>query len=129
MATYNYNVSARYTLVGRIMKSTSVVAYVINDRVNGQIYPLGKGVVEQLALNKQIYNSYAQVYGGVVIMKGIGCKISELPKCNEKCEPLEKVSNKNTDHISKIKAADGCNRKHPHIQPWFLFFIYFIHTD
>lgn len=103
MATYNYNVSARYTLIGRIMKSTSVVAYVINDRVNGQIYPLDKGIVEQLALNKQIYNSYAQVYNRVVIMKGIGCKISELPKCNEKCEPLERVNSKNTDHNYEYK--------------------------
>lgn len=98
MATYNYNVSARYTLIGRIMKSTSVIAYVIQDRVNGQVYPLEKGVVEQLALNKQIYNSYAQVYNGVVNMKGIGCKISELPKCGNKCKPLEKANTKNTVH-------------------------------
>lgn len=103
MTTYNFNVSARYKLIGRIMQSTSVIAYVIHDRVNEKIYPLDKGVVEQLALGKQIYNSYAQVYNGTVYMKGIGCKISELPKYNNKCQLIEKDNSKKVAHEYEYK--------------------------
>lgn len=103
MTTYNYNVSARYKLIGRIMHSTSVIAYVIKDRANNQVYPLDKGVVEQLALNKQVYNSYAQVYNGVVNMKGIGCKISELPKYNSNCQLIDKSKTKSPAHTYEYK--------------------------
>ena len=113
MATYNYNMSARYRLVGRIMESTSVKAYVIHDRVSDKVYPLEKGVVEQLALNKQIYNCYAQVYNGVVNMKGIGCKLSELPKYGCKQDQLHKSSSKNAthDYIYKITGKIISGRK------------------
>jgi len=95
------------------MESTTVKAYVIYDRVSDKVYPLGKGEVEQLALNKQIYNCYAQVYNGVVNMKGIGCKLSELPKYGNKSDSLGKSASKNTtrDYIYKITGKIISGRK------------------
>lgn len=75
-----YNVSAVYEVVGRILDGTYVTAYMIRDRRNNETNILSKQVVEQLALNKQIYNCSAQIYKNIVNMKGINCKLSALPK-------------------------------------------------
>lgn len=77
-----YNIGARYAIAGRILKGTTVIAYVMHDKILGQYSPLEKSLVEQLALNKQIYNCSAQIYGDIVNLKGINCKLSQLPKYN-----------------------------------------------
>lgn len=80
MANY-YNIGARYEIIGRITERTSVIAYMIKDNHSGgKIYPMEKSVVEQLALNKQIYNCSGQIYGNIVNLKGINCKLNQLPR-------------------------------------------------
>lgn len=78
-----YNIGARYEIVGRISKGTTVIAYMLKDRTSNSTLSMEKGMVEQLALNKQIYNCTAQVYGNLVNLKGINCKLSKLPKYKE----------------------------------------------
>lgn len=78
-----YNVGAKYEIVGRIQHGTSVMAYMIKDRVENSTSIIEKGIVEQLALNKQIYNCNAQLYGNIVNMKGVNCKLNQLPKYTE----------------------------------------------
>lgn len=87
-----YHVSARYVLVGRITEGTYVKGYVVFDRYSKTKSTMEKGVVEQLALNKQVYNSTAQVYGNIVNMKGINCKLSELPRFDEHGNKVTKTS-------------------------------------
>jgi hypothetical protein len=83
-----YNVGARYEIVGRVLQGTTVIAYVLRDKVTGNLGTMEKAVVEQLALNKQIYNCSAQVYSGIVNLKGINCKLSKLPKYDINCNPI-----------------------------------------
>lgn len=78
----NYNVCAKYEIIGRIKSGATVVAYMINDRTTNKQCKFERPVVEQLALNKQIYNCTAQVYANAVIMKGINCQLNKLPNYN-----------------------------------------------
>ena len=78
-----YNVGAKYEIIGRIQHGTSVMANMIIDRVESSTSIIEKGIVEQLALNKQIYNCNAQLYGNIVNMKGVNCKLNQLPKYTE----------------------------------------------
>ena len=84
-----YNVGARYEIIGRITNGTTVTAYVLKDKTNGSIGAMNKGMIEQLALNKQIYNCSAQIYGNIVNMKGIGCKLSQLHRYDENCKIVD----------------------------------------
>lgn len=79
----SYNIGARYDIIGRVPNGTSIIGYVLRDKVTSEIGILSKDVVEQLALNKQIYNCTAQVYSGIVNLKGINCKLSQLPKYDQ----------------------------------------------
>lgn len=80
MANY-YNIGARYEIIGRVTERTSVIAYIIKDNHSGgNIYPMEKSMVEQLALNKQIYNCTGQIYGNIINLKGINCKLNQLPR-------------------------------------------------
>lgn len=76
----NCNILAQYEIIGRVPNGTSIVGYVIKNRTNGEIQILQKGIVEQLALCKNIYNANAQIYNNVVNLKGINCKLSQLPR-------------------------------------------------
>lgn len=75
-----YNVGAIYEIIGRVVNKTSVTAYILKDRRNNQTQAIEKSIVEQLALNKQIYNCTGQIYNNIVNLKGINCKLSKLPK-------------------------------------------------
>ena len=76
----DYNFGAKYSIIGRILNRTTVEYYVLQDRSNNSTLKMKKGVVEQLALSKQIYNCNAQVYKDIVNMKGINFKLSQLPR-------------------------------------------------
>lgn len=78
-----YNIGAKYEIVGRILHSTSVISYMVKDRTDGKLNMIEKGIVEQLALNRQIYNCNAQIYGNIVNMKGVGGKLNQLPKYDD----------------------------------------------
>lgn len=92
MNTY-YNVGAGYEIIGRVLQGTTVIAYILQNKANGTIGTMEKGIVEQLALNKQIYNCTAQIYNGIVNLKGINCKLSKLPKYDMNCNRVEDTSN------------------------------------
>ena len=96
----SYNIGARYELVGRVTKGTSVVAYIVKDKATNKISQMEKGVVEQLALNKQIYNCNAQIYNNLVNLKGINCRLNQLPKYDNYGQKL------GTDDNKKQASAD-----------------------
>jgi hypothetical protein len=75
-----YNIGARYEIIGRVCDGSYISEYVIRDRTDKTLQKVEKAVVEQLALNKQIYNCTAQIYKNLVNLKGINCKLSQLPK-------------------------------------------------
>lgn len=84
-----YNIGAKYKIIGRIVAGTKVTDYVVEDMTTHAKIPMDKAIVEQMALNKQIYNCSAQVYNNLVNLKGINCKISKLPKFDAACNLLE----------------------------------------
>lgn len=80
---YLHNVGSRYELAGRVCKGQHVTHYMLKDRLNDDLIKVEKVIVEQLALNNQIYNCRAQLYRDIVNLKGIGCRIKDLPKYSE----------------------------------------------
>ena len=114
MYNITYNVGARYAVIGRVTNGTSVLAYVVKDaQMPGKIYPMKKDVVEELALKKQIYNCSAQLYAGIVNMKGINCKLSRLPRYDMQCNRIpektkeEKPTKSKADLILVAKIQNG----------------------
>lgn len=99
----NYNIGARYEIIGRVTKGTSVLGYLILDKSNNTRGTLEKAVVEQLALNKQIYNCTAQVYGNIVNLKGINCKLNQLPKFTMDGQPVPENDRKKKRVVSDLK--------------------------
>lgn len=106
-----YNIGARYEIIGRVTSGTAVVAYTLRDKISGLICQMEKGIVEQLALNKQIYNCNAQLYGNIVNLKGINCKLSQLPKFDNKGNAIDENKNKrkNTADL-KLVGKVPCGR-------------------
>lgn len=94
-----FNTLAQYEIIGRIPNGTYIVGYVLNNRITGEQTMVQKGVVEQLALNKNIYNANAQIYNNVVNLKGINCKISKLPKYYANGELIK--DNEKSNKVSK----------------------------
>lgn len=90
----NYNILAQYEIIGRVPNGTSIVGYVIRNRMNGEVSILQKGIVEQLALCKNIYNATAQIYNNVVNLKGIGCKLSQMPKYSANGAVIDNIETK-----------------------------------
>jgi len=88
---YHLNVGAQYEIVGRIQDGVKVTHYVIKDRTDASVRKMEKSIVEQLALNKQIYNCQAQIYEDLVNLKGINCKISQLQKYDNDLNPIEET--------------------------------------
>lgn len=70
---------AKYNIIGRYSEGVSVLGYVMQDLNSGHTELFNRKAVEELALGKRINNVTAQVYEGKVIMKGIDCKLSNLP--------------------------------------------------
>lgn len=83
-----YNIGARYEIVGRVLSGTTVSAYVLKDILTGKVNMVEKCIVEQLALNKQIYNCSGQIYKSIINLKGIGCKLNQLPRYDNRCMPI-----------------------------------------
>ena len=107
----SYNIGARYELVGRVTKGTSVVAYIVKDKVTNKITQMEKGVVEQLALNKQIYNCTAQVYNNLVNLKGINCRLNQLPKYDNYGKKLGEDAKKQSLADLKLVGRVQCGRE------------------
>lgn len=71
---------ARYMVIGRYTEGVNILGYMVQDMITGNAGICDRKHVEMMALNKTIENVTAQVYNGKVIMKGLNCKLSELPK-------------------------------------------------
>ena len=104
----SYNIGAKYEIVGRVMSGRIVEYYIIKDRVKGSLSPVEKGITEQLALNKQIYNCTGQVYNNIINLRGINCRLSTLPKYTKDCKieaPKERkpVISANLKLIGKVQ--------------------------
>lgn len=108
-----FNIGAKYEIIGRITKGTTVSAYMLKDKTNGRVFKMEKGIVEQLALQKQIYNCNAQTYNNLVNLKGINCKISQLPKYDEKGDKIvetvkhKKRSTADLQLIGRVQCGRG----------------------
>lgn len=72
------DIKHEYRIVGRYMKGVEVLGYHLVDRVGRDGFAKKEAVYE-LALDNNISNCKAQLYNGVIVLKGVGCKLSELP--------------------------------------------------
>ena len=78
----------KYYIVRRYMSGVSVVGYELQSVVDGSNIRETKDTVSIMALNKQIINCKAQKYRDpkthkeTIVLKGVGCKLSELPSTN-----------------------------------------------
>ena len=97
-----YNLDARYKILGRVMRGQTVLAYVVADKNTNARTMIAKGIVEEMALNKQFINCFGQVYGNSINLKGIGCKLNQLPKYNEKGELIE-VEEKHKKRLNDLR--------------------------
>lgn len=79
MTDKKYNISAQYEIIGRVPDGKSVIGYVLLSKIDGTTMICSRGTVEQLALDKKIYNATAQIYNNNVVLKGINCKLNQLP--------------------------------------------------
>lgn len=79
MSDKRYNISAQYEIIGRVPDGKSVIGYVLLSRIDNTTMICSRGTVEQLALDKKIYNATAQIYNNSVLIKGINCKLNQLP--------------------------------------------------
>lgn len=68
----------KYTIVARYMDGVNVIGYHLIDS-NGNGLTVTKEDVKQLALNKMLLNAVGQRYKDDIVIKGINCKLSELP--------------------------------------------------
>lgn len=110
MALKYYNIGAPYEIMGRITEGTTVIAYIVKNRESDDVINISKEDTEQLALNKQIYNCHAQVYGNLVNLKGINCKLSKLPKYDKDGNELEvkyRKKRKQADLILTARIVQG----------------------
>ena len=82
--------ATKYSIIARYMDGVRVIGYMLED-TNGGHVRMSKQAVEKLALNKQIINCTAQRYDNGVVLKGIGCKISQLKNICLSCKESKKV--------------------------------------
>lgn len=65
-------------IITRYMDGVKVIGYGLIDNL-GNHHVMAKDTVEQIALTKQIVNCTAQRYRDTIVMKGINCKLIDLP--------------------------------------------------
>jgi len=70
--------TVKYKIVGRYMRGVEVIGYHVVDSM-GKDMPLDKESVQQMALDNIIVNCKAQLDNGEVRIKGVGCKLRDLP--------------------------------------------------
>lgn len=69
----------KYIIKARHMRGVKVLGYYLESTRDGSRRLVNKESAQELALGGFITNCKAQVYNNDVVMKGVGCKISELP--------------------------------------------------
>jgi hypothetical protein len=96
----SYNSGAQYEIIGRISDGSFVSEYVLRNRMYNTIEKVEKHIVEQMALDKQIYNCKAQRYNNIINLKGINCKISQMPKYDKQGNLIKERDIENSNSVS-----------------------------
>lgn len=93
----------KYRVIGRCMNGVHAVGYVLQSLNSQQNSIVAKSVVDELALNRSIVNVTGQVYDGKVFLKGVKCKLIDLPNCTVDGKIITKdarsIEDKNTWNI------------------------------
>lgn len=91
----------RYTVTARYMDGVKVTAYHLVDAYgNGR--KVDRNVVAQLALDKLILNVSAQMYNNTIVIKGIKCKLTDLPVIDEISGKIKgEQDNKSKQNVGK----------------------------
>ena len=67
------------TLIGRCLNGVKVVGYVIMDKNTKIVRVISKEETDYLVMNKAVDNCIGQIYEGKVLLKGLNCKLIDLP--------------------------------------------------
>lgn len=68
------------TVVGRCMDGVRVIGYIaVDNSTRARLY-FNKEQFQGLVINKQVTNCTGQVYGNKIIIKGVNCQLTKLPK-------------------------------------------------
>lgn len=106
-----YNLGAVYAVVGRVTTGTTVDGYIVITKDDNKRIFVNKSEFEVLALSKKIYNCSAQAYNNCINLKGIGCKLSKLPRYTRDCTEIKEVKeDKQINQVTivlKYKVRDG----------------------
>lgn len=76
------NSNATYLITGRCKRGVAVDGYIIKNLMSGELSVISTEQTKLLAINKLIRNCTAQEYDGDIILKGINCKLKDLPNYN-----------------------------------------------
>lgn len=88
-----------YTIIGRQTSGVEVTGYVVKENSTGAIKLIPKDGVYIMALSKQISNVTAQKFKDKIVMKGIGTKLSDLPKYDKDGRLIEKAEKGNNNKL------------------------------
>ena len=70
---------AKYELLGRVPEGKHIVAYVVKSRITGKTEVVDKQTLEELVINKDVYDVTCQIYNGKVNLRSQNFKLTELP--------------------------------------------------
>ena len=68
-----------YKVIGRCLNGVKVLKYVLMNTSTNSINIVSKEQMEHLVINKRVVNCIGQYYCGKIIIKGIDCKLNQLP--------------------------------------------------
>lgn len=94
---------SQYQIVGRYMSGTEVTAYHVAKVGEKSAARLDRDVVAYLAAKGQIVNCKGQLYKGKLILKGVGCRLDQLPSKQEAKKENTSSPVSNTASVSKDK--------------------------
>ena len=102
-----------YKIIGRYTEGVKVIGYALQNADTGEVGVINKQIVEQLALSKAIMNCSGQFYDDKVVLKGINCKLVNLPNCTADGRIVSKekelISNKQEPLYINARIVDGKN--------------------
>lgn len=77
------------TVVGRCMNGVRVIGYIaVDNKTRAKLY-FDKEQFQNLVINKQVVNCTGQVYEDKIIIKGVNCQLSKLPKFDHNGNPIK----------------------------------------
>lgn len=92
-----------YKIIGRCLNGVRVEGYVVQDMVNGATTVLNKLETEDLVMRKLVKNCTGQLYNGKVILKGVNCKLVDLPNFTLDGKPIQKKDKTKERKVPSIR--------------------------